>query len=178
MTTITRTIVSVTAILGCIAATTAYAEHGHGGFGRIERTLNSVQDHAHDTFAELRHNFDGSPCYRELAGHASDLYRTATRMKVVARNGGSLRQLHNDTHRLERLVANMQDEAHHLDPWRSRNLCHLLTCLEDLVEDLDEQVIALSNPRTYDDRGYTSGYGYGPSGISFGGRGFSVQFGR
>jgi hypothetical protein len=179
MNAILRTVsLSAAVALGLLAAQPAQADHRHD-LDRIDELSRRIESEGRQLLAEIRGIGLADPRVRSAFGEVADVVRLASRIHDAAHFGGSRRQMDRDVHTLKNLVHHVEE---HLD--HNRHLRRHIERIDNLTHDLEERVHDLadrdffSSSPSYGSGGY--GYGYRPatSGISFGGRGFSIQLGR
>jgi hypothetical protein len=179
MNTILRTATfAALATLGLFAAQTARADHRHD-LERIDTLSQRIQDESRQLYGEIRSVAFGDPNLRAAQNEVADIYRLASRIHDAAHYGGSRRQMDRDVHALKQLVHHSEE---HLD--HHRHLRRHIERIDRLTHDLEDYVHKLSDRDFLSvspglgSPGYSYGYRPATSGISFGGRGFSIQIGR
>lgn len=170
------------AALGLVFVSPARADHRHD-LERIGELSRRIESEGRQLLAEIRGFGLVDHRVRSAFGEVSDIVRLASRIYDAALYGGSRRQMDREVHALEDLVHHVEDHLDHVRHLRRRieRIDRLTNDLENRIHDLaDRDFRTLPSyggrigPPTYD-----TGYGNRiPSGISFGGRGFSFTIGR
>lgn len=177
MTTIFRTVsLAALATLGLVAAQPARADHDHD-YDQIDRLALRVQDESRQLYSELRSVHHGDRNVQTARYEVGQIYRLAARIHDTAHYRGSPRQLDRDVHALKDLVHHVEDHLAH-----DRHFRRHIDQIDRLTHDLEDSIHRLDDRDFYRDAPVYYGPSYGTrsssSGITFGGRGFSIQFGR
>lgn len=183
---------------------TGTARADHNQRAEVKALARRAQDQSRELYGEIQAHLRSSPHYRELLSDAAGIYRAAGHIRSVASHA-SRRHLDTDIHELEDLVAHVKEhagEASHDAHGHShgggyyvrhssstRHVRQAIRELDDTVDELVDAVHDLDSGYGYEVRrpvvvdsyyppsyGYSSGYS--SSGITFGGRGFTIQLGR
>ncbi|MEX2174236.1 MAG: hypothetical protein WD872_07730 [Pirellulaceae bacterium] len=167
-----------TAALSAVAAASLFAiqpakaDHDHDNrrnYDRIDRLARSIQIESQTLYHELRSGASHDHELRIARNEVADVYRLASRIHDTAHRYGSPRQLDRDMHALQQLVHHVDEHLHGFRHFRRHveRMDSLAHQLEDRIHDLDA-------------RGFDRGRSVPASsgGITFGGRGFSIQLGR
>ena len=185
---------------------TGTARADHDQRAEVKALARRAQDQSRELYGEIQAHLRSSPHYRELLNDVAGIHRAAGHIRSVASHV-SRQHLDTDIHELEELVAHVKehvaDASHdshghsHVGTYgyivrhsgSTRHVREAIRELDDTVEQLVDAVHDLDSGYGYEVRrpvvvdsyyppsyGYRSGYS--SSGITFGGRGFSIQFGR
>jgi hypothetical protein len=183
MKTIVRTASLAAALVaGFVFASPALADHRHD-LSRIDELSRRIESEGRQLLAEIRGFGLVDHRIRSAFGEVAEIVRLASRIHDAAHYGGSRRQMDRDVHALQALVHHVEDHLDHV-----RHLRRHIERIDRLTHDLEDRIHNLADRdfRTlpaysggFGGPSYPYGYGYRPaSGISFGGRGFSITIGR
>jgi uncharacterized protein (UPF0335 family) len=173
MNTILRTVsLSAVIALGLFAAQPAKADHRHD-LNRIDELSRRIESEGRQLLAEIRGVGFGDHRVRSAFSEVAEIVRLASRIHDAAHFGGSRRQLDRDVHALKDLVHHVEEHVDH-----HRHLRRHIERIDRLTHDLEDRIHDLADRNIGTGPVYSYGYRPAASGISFGGRGFSIQIGR
>jgi hypothetical protein len=184
----------VFAILMLLLAASARADHA-----RVDELALELQSQVGQLNAEIRGNFRHASNFPHLVSESQQLYGLAAQARVLSRANVNPRQIEDLVHRMDRLVHRLEDRVDDANDFPGHvHLGHHAHCdtrfAERLLASIDRTLVRLDDaardlsrrgPRYDFDNDYgrgrqipAGGYYYQSNGLTFGGRGISVQFGR
>jgi hypothetical protein len=179
--TLTLSFVSLAAL---VFAVPARADHDHhGDLERIDRLSQSIQSESRTLYYELRRVAFSNPNLRSAMNEVAQIYQYATRIHDGAHGHVSRRQMDRDVHAMKDLVHHVEEHLVHHSHYRRHidRIDSRVHQLEDAIHDWNGDFGG--GPVVVDPwygGGYTTrpGLSVGPGGVTIGGRGISIGFGR
>jgi hypothetical protein len=179
--TLTLSFVSLAAL---VFAVPARADHDHhGDLDRIDRLSQSIQSESRTLYYELRRVAFSNPDLRSAMNEVAQIYQYATRIHDGAHGHVSRRQMDRDVHAMKDLVHHVEEHLVHHSHYRRHidRIDSRVHQLEDAIHDWNGDFgggPVVADP--WYGGGYTTrpGLSVGPGGVTIGGRGISIGFGR
>lgn len=191
MTAAFRTLTLVIAAAALAIAQPARADHDDHDLDRIDRLSQSVQSESRTLYYELRRFAYSDPNLRSAMNEVAQIYQYASRIHDGAHGHVSRRQMDRDVHAMKDLVHHVEEHLVHYSHYRRHidridSRTHQLEdAIHDFSDDFGRRPVVV-DPWYGSETWYGSGSGYstrpgisvGPGGVTIGGRGISIGFGR